>query len=103
MGEESAQEMEKEEEKEGLGLEPTAVEPTTHSHPPPTATQTHGPCPGTSSWLGIVPAPVCCKVRTHQSRKILLVLPQEQQHRNTEGSTEPGKTRLSRRAPRGVF
>lgn len=47
---------------------------------PHTPAQTCRPCPGTSSQLDIVPASVSCRVRTHQTRKILLVLSQEQQH-----------------------
>lgn len=35
--------------------------------------------------------------------KPLLVMSEEQQHRNAEGCTEPGKTRLGRGTPGGVF
>lgn len=49
--------------------------------PTPHTNQTLGPCPGSSSELGIAPASVSCKVRTHQTSKILLVVSQEQQHR----------------------
>lgn len=85
-----------------VGFGTTAVEPTAHTHPPHTNPDSWS-LPWDQFTAGIVPAPVSCKVRTHQSRKIFLVLLQEQQHWNPEGCTEPGKMRLSKGTPGGVL